>query len=173
MIDAPPAATLRVITGNVIAPRARIRSAEEALGKIVGDEIVRAGFSLARHVVVRGEAAHLQELVQNLSNENQADAVVLVGGTGFGPDDTVCEALEPFFEKRIEGFGEAYRRLLRTDHGVHAMLARATAGIFNRCVVFALSGRPDDVKLAIEVLVAPTIQASVDLANGRPAAPLL
>lgn len=162
---------LRVITGNVVSAQGRLRSVDEALAKSVGHEVTNAGFTLERNVVVRGEAAHLRELVQLLSNENQADAVILVGGTGFGPHDAVCEALDPFFEKRIEGFAEAYRRTLRTDHGVHAMLARATAGVFNQCVVFALTGRPEDVLVAVQVLITPTLTAAIDLANGRPASP--
>ena len=170
MIDARPT-RLRVITGNVVYAHARLRTADEALAKSVGEEVVNAGFALERHVTVKGEPGHLRELVQLLSNENQADGVILLGGTGFGPHDTVCEALDSFFEKRIEGFAEAYRRLLRADHGMHAMLARATAGVFNQCVVFALTGRPEDVRLAVQVLIAPTLTAAIDLAYGRPAAP--
>jgi molybdenum cofactor biosynthesis protein B len=169
MNDDAPRGRLRVITGNVVPVHGRLRSAEEALAKSVGEEIVRAGFSLERHVVVRGDAVHLRELVQLLSNENQADVVILLGGTGFGPHDTVCEGLEPFFERRIEGFAEAYRRMLRSDHGVHSMLARATAGVFNQCVVFALTGRAEDVRMAVQVLIAPTAIAASDLAYGRAA----
>ena len=47
------------------------------------------------------------------------------------------------------------------------MLARATAGVFNQCVVFALSGRADDVKTAVDVLIRPALRSAVDLATGR------
>ena len=155
----------RIVTGTV--SQGRVRSTDEALAKAVGEILTNDGFTLVRHVVVRGEAEFLTALVQNTSNENVADAVILFGGTGFGPKDAVCEALDPFFEKRIEGFGEAYRRFLRTDFGHESMLARATAGVFNQCVVFALSGRNDDIKTAVDVLIRPVLRSAVDLAMGR------
>jgi molybdenum cofactor biosynthesis protein B len=155
----------RVVTGTV--SQGRVRSSDEALAKAVGEILTKDGFSVVRHVVVRGETEFLTALVQNVSNENVADVILLFGGTGFGPKDAVCEALNPFFEKHIEGFGEAYRRFLRTDFGHESMLARATAGVFNQCVVFALSGRADDVKTAVDVLIRPALRSAVDLATGR------
>jgi molybdenum cofactor biosynthesis protein B len=155
----------RIVTGTV--SQGRVRSGEEALAKSVGELLSKDGFTVVRHVVVRGEAEFLTALVQNVSNENVADAIILFGGTGFGPKDAVCESLEPFFEKKIEGFGEAYRRFLRTDFGHESMLARATAGVFNQCVVFALSGRHEDVKTAVDVLIRPVLRSAVDLATGR------
>jgi molybdenum cofactor biosynthesis protein B len=155
----------RVVTGTV--SQGRVRSADEALSKSVGEILTNDGLTLVRHVVVRGEAEFLTALVQNVSNENVADVIILFGGTGFGPKDAVCEALDPFFEKRIEGFGEAYRRFLRTDLGHESMLARATAGVFNQCVVFAISGRSEDVKTAVDVLIRPVLRGAVDLAMGR------
>jgi molybdenum cofactor biosynthesis protein B len=159
----------RVITGLVShANHARPRPADEAIAKAVGDVIVHAEFDLVRQIVVKGEITFLQTLVQNVSNDNEADAIILVGGTGFGPKDETCEALEPFFEKHIEGFAEAYRRLLRHEHGVHSLLSRAIAGVFNQCVVFALTGTADDVRMATEVLIAPVLSEAIALAYGRP-----
>ncbi len=153
------AAVPRIVTGTV--SHGRVRSGEEALAKAVGEILTNDGLTLVRHVVVRGEAEFLTALVQNLSNENVADAIILFGGTGFGPKDAVCEALDPYFEKRIEGFGEAYRRFLRTDFGHESMLARGTAGVFNQCVVFALSGRYDDVKTAVDLLIRAVLRRAV------------
>jgi molybdenum cofactor biosynthesis protein B len=158
---------VRVVTGNVVAPDSRLRSSDEALGRAVADEIKKAGFEFVRHIVVRGEIANIQALVQNVSNENEADAVILLGGAGFGPSDHTCEAIDAFVEKKIEGFAEAYRRLLRSEHGVHSMLSRATAGVFNKCLVFALNGQHADVRLAVEMLIAPVLGEAMDLAYGR------
>jgi len=156
----------RVVTGLV--SHGRVRSSDEALAKVVGEVIVRAELTLVKQVVVKGEVANLQALVQNVSNDNEADALVLIGGTGFGPKDETCEALAPFFDKHIEGFAEAYRRLLRNEHGVQSLLSRAIAGVFNKCVVFALSGTAEDVRLATEVLIIPVLPDAIALAYGRP-----
>jgi molybdenum cofactor biosynthesis protein B len=93
----------------------------------------------------------------------------MVGGTGFGPRDNTCEAINAFVDRRIEGFGESYRRLLREELGLgsRAMLSRATAGVYNRCLVFALTGRPGEVTRAVEQLIVPALTEAVALASGR------
>jgi molybdenum cofactor biosynthesis protein B len=157
-----------VVTASVGDRRSR---AVEEVGKILGEELRKAGCDVKRHVVVKGDTTHVRSLVTSISNDNEAEAIVLVGGTGFGPSDNVCDALDGLLEKHIEGFGEAYRRLLRNEIGVHAMLVRATAGVYNQCVVFAMNGSPVDIRLAMEVLIAPTLPEAVALAYGRPPPP--
>ncbi len=170
----------RVLVGAVTSSRSKMI---EELAKGVAEEVRTAGFKLVRSVVVNGEAQFIQQLVSNVSNDNEADAIILVGGTGFGPRDHVVEALHPFLERRIEGLGEAYRRMLRegaggdayrggatgegTELGAHAWLVRATAGVYNQCLVFALTGRAGDLKRALQTLIAPTLVEAVELATGR------
>lgn len=122
---------------------------------------------LVRSVVVKGERQYIRQLVTNVANDNEADAIVMVGGAGIGPRDDTCEAVDGFVERRIEGFGEAYRRLLQLELGASAMLVRATAGVYNQCLVFVMAGRPADVIRAVESLVLPTLVAAVEQATGR------
>ena len=85
--------------------------------------------------------------------------MIIVGGAGFGPFDSSCEAIDGLVERRIEGFGEEFRRLLREEFGLGplSLLARATAGVYSQCVVYALSGRPSQVRRAVEALIVPTL----------------
>jgi molybdenum cofactor biosynthesis protein B len=156
----------RVLVGAVMSVKSRT---VEELGKCAAELVRSAGFTLVRNVIVNGEAQFIQQLISNVSNDNEADAILLTGGTGFGPRDAACEAIESFVERRIEGFAEAYRHLLRErlEHGAHSWLARATAGVYNQCLVFALTGRLADVRTAIETLIVPTLSDAVELATGR------
>jgi molybdopterin adenylyltransferase len=156
----------RVLVGAVMSVKSRTI---EELGKGVAEAVRAAGFHLVRNVIVNGEAQFIQQLISNVSNDNEADAIILTGGTGFGPRDATCEAIDSFVERRIEGFAEAYRHLLRDhmEHGAHSWLARATAGVYNQCLVFALTGRAADVTAAIKTLVVPTLSDAVELATGR------
>jgi molybdenum cofactor biosynthesis protein B len=74
---------------------------------------------------------------------------------------------ESIFEKRIDGFGEAFRRLSWDDFGPRAILTRATAGVFNGCVIFSLPGSPNAVRLGVSKLVLPVLEHAVELAQGR------
>ena len=121
----------------------------EDLAKSVTEDI-RAAFALVSSVMVKGEPEYIRQLVASVATANEADAMVIVGGTGFGPFDSTCEAIDGLVERRIEGFGEAFRQLLRDEFAVGpvALLARATAGVYSQCVVYALSGQPSQVRRA-------------------------
>jgi molybdenum cofactor biosynthesis protein B len=159
----------RVVAAIVSVGRVGV-TAEEAAKPII-DEVNEAQFSFVRSVIVNGELGFIQQVVSTVSNTNEADAIVMVGGTGFGPRDFTCEAIETFVQRRIEGFGEAYRRLLREEFhlGAEAMLARATAGVYNRCLVFALPRNAERLRRAMRLLIVPTLAEAFQLASGHPA----
>ena len=151
-----------------VVSHGRSRTLEE-LAKSVADIVRTAGFPVVRNVVAQGVPTYISQLVSNVSNENEADAIVMIGGTGFGPHDNTCETIDGLVERRIEGFGEAFRRLLREDFdlGARAMLARATGGVYNKCLVFALMARPSEVTAAVQKLIVPALPYAVALATGR------
>jgi molybdopterin adenylyltransferase len=165
MLSEPDRLTPRVLVATVTAYRSRTL---DELAKSVTDDI-RAVFVLVRSVIVKGDPQFIQQLVSNVATGNEADAILMVGGTGFGPPDHTCDAIDRFVDHRIEGFGEAYRRLLREefDVGAQALLARATAGVYSQCLVFALSGQPVQVRRAVETLIVPTLPDAIEFATGR------
>lgn len=135
-------------------------------GDLLRSALRDAGFSVMRHVIIKDEIAHIQDLVRSVSNENLADAVVLTGGTGVAPRDVTPEALEAIFDKRLDGFGEVFRRRSEAEVGPRAMLSRASAGVVSGCVVFSLPGNPKAVALGVELL-ASILEHACDLAIGR------
>jgi molybdopterin adenylyltransferase len=157
---------LRVVVATVTAGRA---SFQDDAARLVIDEVREAKLTFVRSVVVNGELHFIQQLVSNVSNSNEADVIIMVGGTGLGPRDLTCEALDAFLERHIEGFGEAYRHLLREEFkvGAGAMLARATAGVYNRCLVFALPKNTSRLRRAMQLIVLPTLREAAELAAGR------
>src|SRR6185369_7342800 len=70
-----------------------------------------AGYSLAPHQIVTDDAPSIQELVRELIEYDLGDAMVTTGGTGIAPRDRTYEAIEPMLETKLDGFGEAFRRL--------------------------------------------------------------
>jgi molybdenum cofactor biosynthesis protein B len=154
----------RVLVAAVTQSRSGI---VESLAKAVTEEVLQRSLTLVRNVVVNGERQYIQQLVSNVSNANEADAIIMVGGVGIGPRDETCEAIDAFVERHLEGFGDAFRRMLLAEIGVHSLLARATAGVYNRCLVFAMSGREADVRRAMVELVLPTLPKAVELATGH------
>jgi molybdenum cofactor biosynthesis protein B len=160
----------RVVVGTIALGRGSLR---EDVPNMVVEELQAAKFTFVRNVTVNREKHFIQQLVSNVANGNEADAIILIGGVGLGPRDFTCEAVDELAERRIEGFGEAYRRLLRDDlgAGVSALLGRATAGVYNKCVVVALPRQPHAVRRAVQELVIPTLAEAVRIAAGPSSMP--
>ncbi len=162
--ELPPLTQIRVLT--VTVSDTRKRETDDA-GKALDRELVSAGFQVARHVIVKDEPDFIRDLVRLTATANEAEAIVLAGGTGITPRDNTFEALEGIFEKRIDGFGEAFRRISFDEIGPHSMLSRATAGVYNECVIFSLPGSTKAVMLGVRRLIIPVLRHAVDLATGR------
>lgn len=161
-----PPSVPRVVTATIAPGR---RSVPEDLAAVVAAAVDDAGFTLVRNVSVNREKEFIQELVMNLANRNEADAIILVGGVGIGPRDFTCEAVDGVVQRHIEGFGEAYRRLLRDElgAGAHAAFQRATSGVYNNCLVFALPRQAEPVRRALRSVVLPTLREAIRVATGH------
>ena len=157
---------LRVVT--VTMSDTRKRSNDES-GDTLAAAVKRGGLTHVRHVILREEPRFIQELVRLVAVDNEAEAVIVTGGTGISPRDRTFEALEEIFDKRIDGFGETFRRLSWDEIGPTAILSRATAGIVDEVLVFSLPGNPKAVELGVNKLILPVLKHSVDLARGRTA----
>lgn len=154
--------TARVITVTVSDTRTE---ADDAAGRALGREL--AAFSLVRHVIVPDDRERIVTLVGEVIEADEADAIVFAGGTGIGPRDVSFEALSSRFEKTLDGFGEAFRRLSWDEIGPRAILSRAAAGTIGRHLVFLLPGSENAARLGARALIAPILEHAVDLVNGR------
>jgi len=126
-----------------------------------------AGVTLAEHRLIPDEPGQLVAILREVAEHDLADAVVTTGGTGIAPRDRTIEALEGLLEKRLDGFGEAFRRLSWDAIGPRAVLSRATAGVFGGRFVAALPGSPRAVELAVTAVLLPILAHAVGLLRGR------
>lgn len=126
-----------------------------------------AGADLGPHHIVKDELRAIREAVLGLCAQDGIDAVVTTGGTGIAPRDQTYEAIEGLLEKRLDGFGEAFRRLSWDAIGPRAILSRAIAGTVRDRVVVALPGSPRAIALAVETILGPVLPHAVALTGGR------
>ena len=108
--------------------------ADDVSGLLLGELLGAAGFEVASHEVVREDEALLRAAVVRLLDAPGVDAIVTTGGTGIAPRDRAIETVEPLFEKTVDGFGEAFRRLSWDEIGARGLLSRATMGVARRPV---------------------------------------
>jgi molybdenum cofactor biosynthesis protein B len=116
-----------------------------------------------RHAIVSDDPPRIQAAVREAIERDGADAVVATGGTGIAPRDQTFEALDGLLEKRLEGFGEAFRRLSWEEVGPRAILSRAVMGTRGRAVIVALPGSVAAVRLAVTQVLGPVLPHAVAL----------
>ncbi|MBX3201559.1 MAG: MogA/MoaB family molybdenum cofactor biosynthesis protein [Labilithrix sp.] len=152
----------RVITVTVSDTRT---AADDTAGRALVEEL--AAFTHVRHVIVADEPRAIAAVVTGAVASDEADAVVFTGGTGIAPRDVTLEAVSALFDKSLDGFGEAFRRLSWDEIGPRAILSRAAAGTVGACLVFLLPGSEKAARLGARALIAPVLAHAVDLVSGR------
>lgn len=135
-------------------------------GRLLRELFTQAGFAVVSTTIVREERENVSASVLAACRDAGVDAVICTGGTGVAPRDVAIEAVAPHFDKTLDGFGEAFRRLSWDAIGPRAILSRAVAGFVGRVFVALLPGSPNAVRLAVEALIVPTLPHAVELARG-------
>lgn len=98
------------------------------------------GHSCFERVVVRDEVQKIRAVVQGFVANPDVDVVLTTGGTGFSGRDITPEAIEPLFDKRMEGFSVLFHQYSATTVGTSSIQSRATAGLIGETFVFCLPG---------------------------------
>jgi molybdopterin adenylyltransferase len=128
----------------------------DSSGKIISTSLSQACYPVNYYVIVPDQIEIIRETVTKALE--QCDCLVLNGGTGLTADDCTIEAVEPLYEKKIDGFGELFRMKSYEDIGPAAMLSRASAGLIRKNVVFCIPGSNAAVKLAMDTLIIPEVR---------------
>ena len=136
-------------------------------GRVLRERLQAAGFTLTEQAIVADDPQAIRAFVARVCDGDLADAVISTGGTGIAARDVTCEAIEELLEKRLDGFGEAFRRLSWDQVGARSVLSRAVAGVHRKVFVAALPGSPKAVTLAVDALLAPMLGHAVALLRGH------
>lgn len=94
---------------------------------------------LEKHIVIDDKFKIRAVLSHWIASEN-IQVVLITGGTGFTKRDTTPEAVQPLFEKDIEGFGELFRHISYTEIGTSTVQSRALGGMANGTAIFCMPG---------------------------------
>jgi molybdenum cofactor biosynthesis protein B len=131
--------------------------AEDKSGQTLADRIAQAGHILAARDIVTDDREKIRDKVLGWSRDKDIDVVITTGGTGFTGRDVTPEALEPIFEKRMDGFSEVFHRISYDKIGTSTIQSRATGGVVNATFVFVLPGSPGACKDAWDGILQPQL----------------
>jgi molybdopterin adenylyltransferase len=115
-------------------------------GQILIDRVKAAGHDLAGRAVIRDDIEQIRAQVRDWIDSKAVDAIISTGGTGLTGRDVTVQALEPLFDKKIEGFSVIFHLVSYATVGLSTLQSRATAGLIDGVFVFCLPGSNGAVK---------------------------
>ena len=127
-------------------------------GDILAERIAQAGHQLAGRAIVRDDRAAIAGQVMAWIDSGEVDAIITTGGTGITGRDVTPEALEPLFDKRLDGFSVVFHMVSYAAIGLSTLQSRATAGLIRGVFVFCLPGSNGAVKDGWSV-IAPQLDS--------------
>ena len=116
--------------------------ADDKSGSTLVERIEQAGHKLAARAIVTDDIEKIRAQIKAWVADPSIDVILTTGGTGFTGRDVTPEAIEPLFEKRMEGFSTMFLLVSERKIGTSAIQTRATAGVVGATYVFCLPGSP-------------------------------
>ncbi|HJV42621.1 molybdenum cofactor biosynthesis protein B [Caulobacter sp.] len=120
--------------------------ASDTSGQILIDRVEAAGHAFAGRAVIRDDVEAIRRQVRAWIDSQTVDVIVSTGGTGLTGRDVTVEALEPLFDKKIDGFSVVFHLVSYASVGLSTLQSRATAGLIDGVIVFCLPGSNGAVK---------------------------
>ena len=127
---------------------------DDKSGATLAERIGKAGHAVAAGAIVTDDVEKIRAQVRAWIADPAIDVIISTGGTGFTGRDVTPEAVEPLFEKRMDGFATLFLMVSHGKIGTSAIQTRATAGVAGATYIFCLPGSPGACKDAWdEILV--------------------
>lgn len=136
------------------------RTAENDIsGDYLAESLQAAGHELTYRKIVKDDRYVLRAEVSQLIADEEIDVILSTGSTGLTGRDLAPEALEPLFDKAIDGFGELFRAASIRDIGAATIQSRAFGGLANGTIVFCMPGSPNACRTAWEEVIRPQLDS--------------
>jgi molybdenum cofactor biosynthesis protein B len=127
---------------------------DDKSGATLAERLTAAGHRLAAREITVDDVDAIRAIVKRWIADPAIDVIITTGGTGFTGRDVTPEAVEPLFEKKMDGFATMFLLVSEKKIGTSAIQTRATAGVANATYIFCLPGSPGACKDAWdEILV--------------------
>ena len=116
--------------------------AEDKSGATLAERIEQAGHVLADRQVVRDDVEQIRTWLRTWIANANVDVIITTGGTGFTGRDVTPEAVQPLFDKHMDGFSTAFHIVSFGKIGSSTIQSRACAGVSGSTFIFCLPGSP-------------------------------
>ncbi|MCV9878197.1 molybdenum cofactor biosynthesis protein B [Brenneria izbisi] len=146
----------------------RRTQADDTSGDYLREAAQSAGHRIIASAIVKENRYQIRAQVSAWIASDDVQVILINGGTGFTPSDQVPEAVGVLFDREIAGFGELFRMVSYEDIGTATLQSRATAGLANQTVIFAMPGSTRACHAAWERIIQDQLDARQKPCNFYP-----
>ena len=123
---------------------------QDRSGDLLSQKIEASGHMLSDRQICKDEIDQIRSIVKSFIQQDNIDVVITTGGTGFTGRDVTPDAIEPLFEKRMDGFSTIFHQISYQKIGTSSIQSRTIGGVANATYIFALPGSTGACKDAWE-----------------------
>ena len=128
-------------------------------GHLLAERVTAAGHHLAAKDIVADDIEAIRARIKGWTGSGDVDAIVTTGGTGLTGRDVTPEAIEPLFDKRIDGFSMVFHLVSYQSVGLSTLQSRALAGLIDGVFVFCLPGSNGAVRDGWDKVIAAQLDS--------------
>lgn len=114
--------------------------ADDTSGDTLVARLEKAGHTLVDRAIITDDVPKIATQVKAWATRDDVDIIITTGGTGFTGRDVTPDAVEPLFDKRMDGFSTLFHQISFTKIGTSSLQSRATAGLIGTTFTFCLPG---------------------------------
>ena len=136
----------------------------DASGDYLAGAVEAAGHRLVARRIVPDDIEAIRAAARGWIDHPEIDVIISTGGTGLTGRDVTPEAMQPLFDKQIEGFAAVFHRVSFDKIGLSTMQSRACAGVAGGTFIFCLPGSGGAVRDGWSV-IAPQLDKATRPCN--------
>lgn len=139
--------------------------ADDTSGNVLVERLTEAGHSLAEKLILADDKYKIREAVSRWIADENVDVVISTGGTGLTGRDITPEAVQPLFDKEIEGVGELFRWVSYQEIGTSTIASRCLGGLANGTFIFCLPGSTGACRTGWDKVIASQLDCNTTPCN--------
>lgn len=122
-------------------------------GTYLQNSLTETGHLVCERALVVDDIYQIRAISSKWIAATNIHCIMITGGTGFTERDSTPEAMQPLFDKTVDGFGELFRHYSIEEVGSSTVQSRALAGFANKTLIFCLPGSTNACQTAWQKII--------------------
>ena len=139
--------------------------ADDTSGDALVERLTAAGHTLVEKNICKDAKYKIREVVSRWIADKNVDVIISTGGTGLTGRDITPEAVQPLFDKEIDGVGELFRWVSYQEIGTSTIASRCIGGLANGTFIFCLPGSTGACRTGWDKIIAPQLDCNTTPCN--------